>query len=116
MGTRGDTNIWHRRIQIIHSFKLEKVPALREGCAHRVPLLTKNLSLVDTCWQRKKPMFDNGLSLDIPQHKCHNTNDFNGIFVNIYVICLYFFLSYQYFTFFDFHFVGFFCLYFAVVS
>lgn len=95
----------HRRMQILH--RLKKVPALREGSEHRVPLLTKKLSLVGTCWQRKNPCF---------AMECHwieyNTNVTKQMTSMVFLwtfVSFDIFLSYWSFTFSDFHLFAFCC-------
>lgn len=107
-----------RRMQILHRFKSEKVPALREGSEHRVPLLTKKTVF---SWyllaKKKNPCF--AIECHWIQYSTNVTKQMTSMvflwtFVSLWFHLNFFCLTDLYLLWFSF--CGIFCLLFAVFS
>lgn len=61
--------IWTQRpwqhTKDLHKFQLDKIWALRRSRGHQVLPLTKKQSVIDTCWERKKSVFINEVTLSV---------------------------------------------------
>lgn len=51
--------------QGLHEFKPGKIPTWRRVSRHEVPPLVKKLFTIDTCFEREKLVFSNGVTLNI---------------------------------------------------
>lgn len=62
--TAGWLHIWtHISYGIVHSFNPDGIPAPKVGSEYLVPPIPKKRFVTNTCWQREKSFFSNGVSL-----------------------------------------------------